>query len=412
MMFRGDCSFSYKLYSGIKQGLPLSPFLFIFYINDIFDFFGAIYDGGIQFFEALHLLVHADDATIIASTREIAVNKLKSMLQYCKINCIIPQYSKCDFIVINGNDSDKMALPFGNSYIENVNHIVLLGSHLSDNASLKEEILLHMRKRYKSVIKFYNFIRSNRVAPLQVKLKVLKSCVMSSLLHNCEAFGDYVIKDLELAYSKLLKSCFNVRESVPNDILLIESGFLPIRTLVYSRQLKFYRRFKSSIQHNSRRQIMFDLLLNNKTKFLKHYEQLDSKYTNSEEILTESRNSLKQRIYDLANAEHYKFKIYVDLNPNLAPSPFLQSVHPIASEIIKFRLGSHYLPIETGRWNRTPRHERLCNFCGEFGDEKHVIYNCFLIDRNDMMLEQRLSHIWYQPEIYTLFKRMKETDYL
>ena len=46
VIYRGKSNVRFKLYSGIKQGLPLSPLLFLFYINDIFDFFGAIYDGG------------------------------------------------------------------------------------------------------------------------------------------------------------------------------------------------------------------------------------------------------------------------------------------------------------------------------------------------------------------------------
>ena len=39
VIFRDNSYVTYKLFSGIKQGLPSSPLLFLFYINDIFDFF-------------------------------------------------------------------------------------------------------------------------------------------------------------------------------------------------------------------------------------------------------------------------------------------------------------------------------------------------------------------------------------
>ena len=147
-------------------------------------------------YDILHLLIHADDATIIASNRGSAINKLKTMLDYCGINYIIPQFSKCEFVVVNGLEDDCKPLPFGGSDLKMVNQITVLGSHLSCTASLKEELSLHMKNRYTSVIKFYNFIRSNKGAPLQVKMKVLKSCVLSSLLYNCETFGDSILTDL------------------------------------------------------------------------------------------------------------------------------------------------------------------------------------------------------------------------
>ena len=46
----------------------------------------------------------------------------------------------------------------------------------------------------------------------------------------------------------------------------------------------------------------------------------------------------------------------------------------------RFRVSSHSLCIETGRWNRRgrgrlPREERLC-VCGEVQTEWHVVENC------------------------------------
>ena len=236
----------YTLFAGIKQGLPLSPLLFLFYVNDIFSYFQTIHKNTMNcIYEIVHVLMHADDATIIASSREIAISKLKSLLQYCSLNCIIPQFSKCEFIAVNSSAGDSEPLPFGNRFLESVQHLDLLGSHLSATGKLADDLKLHMEARYKSCIKYYNFLKANSLAPLVVKIKVLKACVVNGLLYNCETFGNRIPEGLEKMYDKLLRRTFNVRNNIPSLILYIESGFLPIKTLILARQWNFYSRYKS-----------------------------------------------------------------------------------------------------------------------------------------------------------------------
>ena len=84
--------------------------------------------------------MHADDANILASTRENAVSKLKSLLTYCTWNCIIPQYKKCEFIAINGDESDKEPLPFGETVLYHVTHL----ETFNFNFLFSEKINLHL----------------------------------------------------------------------------------------------------------------------------------------------------------------------------------------------------------------------------------------------------------------------------
>ena len=74
----------------------------------------------------------------------------------------------------------------------------------------------------------------------------MKSCVMSNILYNCETYGNEIPGELETAYFKLIKAAVGVRNNTPNDIILIECGLLPLRAIVYGRQLNFFRRFKST----------------------------------------------------------------------------------------------------------------------------------------------------------------------
>ena len=45
---------------------------------------------------------------------------------------------------------------------------------------------------------------------------------------------------------------------------------------------------------------------------------------------------------------------------------------------MRFRMGSHLLPIEQGRHLRLPRHRRVCRLChtGALGDERHILLEC------------------------------------
>ena len=76
--------------------------------------------------------------------------------------------------------------------MENVSDLMILGSPVSQSRKLSEGLQLHCSKRFSCCIKYFNFIRSNKLAPNSVKLKVLEACVISTLLYNCETFGQHV----------------------------------------------------------------------------------------------------------------------------------------------------------------------------------------------------------------------------
>ena len=96
------------------------------------------------------------------------------------------------------------------------------------------------------------------------------------------------------------------------------------------------------------------------------------------------------------------------MNPNLAKTPFLNQIDTTGKCITKFRAGSHQLKIETGRWSRTARGDRLCTHCNVLGDEHHAVYDCDLIHRGDLAdTPSTLSSLWDYSKVNVLFERMR-----
>ena len=169
-----------------------------------------------------------------------------------------------------------------------------------------------MKNRYQAVSKFYNFIRTNKLAPSSVKLKVLNACVVTALLHNCETFGNKLPRDLESLYHTLIKTCLNVRRNTPNDLVIIECGMLNIRAMVQSRQYNFYLKFISKLEPNSARKIVFSYLRGSRNKYIEHYSNLLHAYESTNDIKLHYKNATKEKIRQLAtnvDDKHYKYKV-------------------------------------------------------------------------------------------------------
>ena len=85
----------------------------------------------------------------------------------------------------------------------------------------------------------------------------------------------------------------------------------------------------------------------------------------------------------LRRSDTTRRKTYLDINPDLDPSP-VYSMNNIPERdriaLSRIRLSSHRLKIETGRWSRIPTQDRLCQ-CGQaVQTESHVLLRCILTE--------------------------------
>ena len=113
------------------------------------------------------------------------------------------------------------------------------------------------------------------------------------------------------------------------------------------------------------------------------------KYSSVDEIVNvnEFRINIKKRFQEQARKNRTKFSTYLQMHPAVSPSPFLGIMHPVAGCIIKVRVESHYIAIETGRWVRLEKSERLCDTSRVVRDERHIVFDCLIIERNDLVLQ-------------------------
>ena len=113
-----------------------------------------------------------------------------------------------------------------------------------------------------------------------------------------------------------------------------------------------------------------------------------------------------------------KRNFYYKIKTNYGPSVYLDPFqNPSRKTLVKLRISSHKLRIETGRYDNIPRDERLCNLCNcnRIEDETHFLLDCpSFSSTRDMFLsklEPKIPFLCLQSHESLLSYLMNSTDY-
>ena len=338
-----------------------------------------------------HILLHADDCLLLATSKERLVAKFKCLEQYCIDNNIRLQPKKCCFLAINSSETESIVLE--NGLIRCANKAVYLGSIITETGNVNADVAAEIKQREKQFSRFQAFLRENYNAPLQcsVKEKVLEACVTSAVLNNCDAWGNATISVLEVLYRKALKYMLGVRKTVCNELPYVELNKPTLISIVHKRQYKFYKNCTQDRDWPLQRHIIRQAL-DSRCTFIIHYVKLLQTYNSANDITEKSLQDMRDRIRLKAGRGQSRYVTYIELNPTLSRPEIYDSIVPTYKlhHTTRIRMISHSLQIELGRHRRPiiPSEERLC-VCGEVETEKHftLYFNLYTHIRHkyDMM---------------------------
>ena len=313
-----------------------------------------------------HLLMHADDIMLLATSRVLMIEKVECLIRFCNDNFIRLQMSKCAVMCINSDrDDDYEPVKTNNIELKSANCEVYLGSSITNSFRLIDDVDADIKMRTNNVIKYFAFLRNNSNAPVEVKLLVLEACVTSSLLYNAETWANTKIDRLEVLYRRILKSILGIGVTTCTEFPYIELGVPSIRTRILMKQWEFWRKINELDNETPLRQVIETAKRYN-LKEIEHYISLSRKYNKKDEIKHEFFEKIKESIHRKAEEGRSKYITYLQINPNLEIPSYYNDIfnYRQVSMIAKLRVSMHNLKIEMGRRTRTERGFRLC-YCQE-----------------------------------------------
>ena len=413
---KGEFSDYVILLCGIKQGAPPSGILYIAYTLDIIKMYNNEFNPE-PLLRLVHLLMHADDILLLATSKSLAIQKLCALMTYCKSNFIKLQLAKCAVLCVNSADiNDHLPITVDGVVLENKKEEVYLGSVITNSYRLIDDVEADIRKRQVNVIKFYAFLRSNSNAPVDIKKKVLQACTVTSILHNAETWANAKVERLEVTYRRMLKSILGVRVTTCSELIYIELDTPSIKTQILMKQWSFWKKVQEMSNECPLHHVI-RLAKHFKLKEIEHYEQLIASYNSKDEIRDKFMEETRKSIRSKVEKGQSKFIKYLQINPSLETPKVYKNVnrHSDVSMIAGLRTSSHNLQIEMGRRTKTPKEERKCR-CGEVEDEEHFTLNCDLyadIRRkhnvlNNIEISCMLDDARHVEYLNKLYKRRKE----
>jgi hypothetical protein len=354
---------------GVKQGGSSSGLLFVLYMDVLAKMVREVCPHD-DYLGSVHSLMLMDDTALLATSRDTLLKRYDALVRFCEEYDMVINEDKTKLMVINGDRADRASFQKGGVTVTHVDSYIYLGSPFSAKGSVQNDIQEHANLKQKHVNKFNTFCYKNQSMPFIFKKKVFDAVLTTKLLYGCESWFTEDYKAIEVLYMSALKSLLGVRKQTPNQTVLTECGVPELKEVVRKHQRNFINSKLSDPEEPLTK--VFELCQRNDTAAFRFIQRVREYVFDATE----------RRMESMRNSARTKTKTYLEINPSCAVHKMYTATDRYVPdyrriEMTRFRLGSHRLAVETGRWSRTPADRRLCT-CGveEVQDECHVVYRC------------------------------------
>ena len=445
----GKQSEYFRSKTGVRQGENLSPILFALFLNDMKDFLkedmeglpsvarearnGGMAEEDVNSFLELFLLLYADDSVIFSENVKGLQTGLDRVKTYCDKFSLKLNAKKCKVVVFSKGKIRNIPRFFiGQEMLEVVSDFTYLGLKLNYN----NKLTVAQKDLYDRATRaMFALLKKSQIhnLPLDLVLDLFDSMVLPVLTYGCEIWGFEINECVCKLQLKFYKFLLRLRQSTPSMMVLGEVGKFPISVNIKSRLLTFWFKVSSKENKSKLSNLMYrclHILYQNgthKSKYLSFVENtlnelgLTNLWTNQHEnnfnpewFKEKVKRSLKdqfiQSLYTTVDNESI-YTNYRMFKREFSQDSFFKLIPQNYSvQLVKFRTTNNKAPVNSLRFTRTIRADRICNKCNyaDIGDEYHYLFVCpFFHTLRQQYIPQ---HLYNRPNSIKYNTLMTTTD--
>jgi len=424
---------------GIRQGDPLSPIFFNIFINDLPDIFTENSYPPKLLKTSIPALMYADDLILLSCSKEGLQSSLNNLENYCNIWALDVNMNKTKVIVFNSTSKTiKGEVFFNGKNVEFVRQYTYLGVTFSSGGKFTDAKQSLTGKGLKAYFKLCKSLGRN-TPHIKMSLHIFEHVVKPILLYGSEIWGCFDTSSRKLlrcdpcyritkafdnitqntVCMKFYKFILGLPRSADNNAILGELGQYPLYNDIVCRMLKYWVRLESlPDDHLLKEAYLCNLQLQEKgtwgssIRYILEELKLNEFWINkpkNNSVVNKAKKSLKENfenvwLKDLFNdnrkiiGHKRKLRTYRTFKINFELENYLSVIKNVEyrQNLLRFRISSHKLQIETGRYPYKPEHERTCKVCKTdvIENEYHFLLDCTAYDALKCDFETKIQSIF------------------